>query len=152
MQTPTPPFRVRGISDFNVSPIVVGQKYTITDISQDGTQWQTMAPNGKLGWFPAQMCKPVQTQTASRPAANPSPARQPTQNFNDTASPTRATARTAAPGGSGQQAPQRAVSTGQRTAPRTAPAASTNQRPSQSGGNVMETTLFGDVMLEEWEQ
>jgi len=124
MQTPTPPFQVRGIADFNVAPIVVGQKYTITDISQDGTQWQTMAPNGKLGWFPAQMCKPVTTQ---KPAA-----------------------RTASPQ---QQQPQRVTSTNQRAvSPRAAATQKQGQGQGQSQNNPMESTLFGDVVLDEWEQ
>jgi hypothetical protein len=56
---PPVPFKVIGIEEFNFVPIVKGQVYTITDISDDGTRWETMGPDGKPGWFPARMCEPI---------------------------------------------------------------------------------------------
>jgi len=51
-------FKVVGIEEFNVVPIVKGEIYTIIAESDDGTQWKTTV-SGKSGWFPKQMCQPI---------------------------------------------------------------------------------------------
>jgi hypothetical protein len=56
------PFEAIGVVDFNTVPIVQGQEYEITAVSADGTRWQTAAPDGKPGWFPAKYCAPIPSQ------------------------------------------------------------------------------------------
>jgi len=61
MNFPPVPFKVVGIDNFNVVPIVKGKVYTITEVSEDGVKWKTNGPDDKSGWFPKQMCSPIQT-------------------------------------------------------------------------------------------
>jgi len=65
MSIPQVPFKVVGIEEFNVVPIVKDQIYNITAISDDGNKWQTRGPDGKLGWFPARMAEPLPKKAAT---------------------------------------------------------------------------------------
>lgn len=176
---PTPPFRVRGVADFNVAPISVGQKYTITDVSQDGSQWQTMAPNGRLGWFPMQMCKPVgpsqanprttnnpraTAQTQTQPRTNPTATQQ--QRGVPAASPSQRSPQQAQRNAPTSSPQARVTATTQQTSARIAPRTVQAQRQQPQDeyqeyeqqeyydqqGDGMDGTLFGDVVLEEWDQ
>jgi len=80
----TLPFEAVGVQDFNTVPIVTGQEYIVTAISADGTRWQTTAPDGVPGWFPAKYCIPISgtlpmsprsSAASARPSAAPASAR-----------------------------------------------------------------------------
>jgi hypothetical protein len=74
---PPLPFKVVGIEEFNVVPIVKDQIYTITDINEDGSRWQTRGLDGKYGWFPARMCEPLKKTTSPQNRPAPAPIQAP---------------------------------------------------------------------------
>jgi len=67
MSYPPVPFKVVGIEEWAVVPIVKDQLYTITGVSDDGMKWQTRGPDGKLGWFPARLCEAMPKKTTVAP-------------------------------------------------------------------------------------
>lgn len=78
-QVLVPPFEAVGVQDFDVAPVVKGEEYLIVDVNEAGTRFAVRGADGRLGWFPAKMVRPLPLQLPTAPAyaAPPQPLHTP---------------------------------------------------------------------------